>query len=116
MAASKCSLTKVMAMSFAAALVFLPMVTCIADFYKFGVDEGDATLPKSEDAGVMITLKGAPFRMYEKSFTELSVGSYCAETFKYMATGSIFNHMHHNISKWPWSGPVLLSCVLRIPI
>lgn len=73
MAVAECCLVKGTAMAFAAALLMLPMVACAADFYKFGASEGDATLAKAEDAAVFITLKGAPFRMYEKSFDQIVV-------------------------------------------
>lgn len=69
---------RVTAVSIVAALIVtvcVPKVTCVVDLFPFGPGEGDLTLPKGEDAAVMVTLTGAPFRMYEKDHTQISVGS-----------------------------------------
>ena len=75
MASSKCcDLANVRVMSLVAALLMLPLVASSADdFYDYGIDHDDLSLAKGEDAAVMVALKGAPFRMYEKSFTQISV-------------------------------------------
>ena len=53
--------------------VYVPEVACVGVFYPYGFDEGDLALAKGEDDAVMVTLMNAPFRMYEKSHTKISV-------------------------------------------
>lgn len=42
-------------------------------FYKYGATEGDNVLPKAQEAGNVINLKGAQFVFYGKSHSKLVV-------------------------------------------
>lgn len=44
-----------------------------SSFYKYGVTEGDNILPKAQEAGDVIDLKGREFVFYGKSHSKLIV-------------------------------------------
>ena len=45
------------------------------NFFKFGQDVGDKQLNKGDEAGALLSLKGAEFVFYDKKYTRLVVSN-----------------------------------------